>query len=159
MGDSSEFAKYDLRDTRYEIRDTKNYFVQKNNYERFICMSNVDFRNRTKLLGLRIIKLVEQLPNSIAAAAIGRQIVRSGLSIGANYRAARRAKSTRDHINKLKIVEEEADETMFWLEILAESKIVAPNRLQDLIRETDEIIAIIVASIKTLRKSKEIRSR
>lgn len=84
-------------------------------------MNEKIFKDRTKKLAISILKLVEKLPRSISADAMARQIVRSGMSIGANYRAACRAKSTADMINKLKIVEEESDETAYWLELLVET--------------------------------------
>ena len=74
--------------------------------------------------------------------------------VGANYRASCRAKSTADMINKLKMVEEEADETLYWMELLIESQIVSADKLEELIKETDEIISMIVASIRTLRNRK-----
>ena len=103
---------------------------------------------------IRVIRMVEALPNGTAANVIGRQIVRSASSVGSNYRAACRAKSTADMINKLKTVEEEADETLFWLEVLIESDLMLESRLQGLIRETNEILAMTISSIKTLRKRK-----
>jgi four helix bundle protein len=109
------------------------------------------FRERTKKLGVRIIRMVESLPESRAADVIGRQILPSATSVGANYRAACRAKSAADIINKLKIVEEEADETLYWQELLIEAELVSEARLADLMKETDEILAMTVASIKTLR--------
>ena len=95
--------------------------------------------------------MVDALPQSRSADVIGRQILRSATSVGANYRAACRAKSTADIINKLKIVEEEADETLFWQELLIEAELVPQARLAELITETNEILAMTVASIKTLR--------
>lgn len=114
-------------------------------------MRNDDFKKRTKNLGLRVINLAGQIPRTPAGRIIGNQLMRSATSVGANYRAACRAKSRKDQIIKLKIVEEEADETLFWLEMLSESGIVTSKRLQFLMKETDEIIAITVTSIKTLR--------
>ena len=114
-------------------------------------MNEQQFKKRTKSLGVRVIHMVEALPQSRAADVIGRQILRSATSVGANYRAACRAKSPADIINKLKIVEEEADETLFWQELLIEAELVSEARLADLMRETDEILAMTVASIKTLR--------
>jgi four helix bundle protein len=116
-------------------------------------------KKRTKQIGLEIIKLVDELPRKPSAWAISKQIIRSSTSLGANYRASCRAKSTPDFINKLKMVEEEADETIYWLEILEESKLVNPERLRDLKKETDEILSIIVASIKTLRQKENLRNR
>ncbi len=110
------------------------------------------FKERTKKLALRIMSLVETLPHTRSADVIARQIVRSASSIGANYRAACRAKSAPDMITKLKIVEEETDETVYWLELLAEGKRVSQSEIMALIRETNEILAMTVASIKTLRR-------
>jgi four helix bundle protein len=114
-------------------------------------MNEQQFKNRTKQLGVRIIRMVDALPQSRAADVIGRQMLRSATSVGANYRAACRAKSPADMINKLKIVEEEADETLFWQELLIESELVPQARLAELMIETDEILAMTIASIKTLR--------
>lgn len=113
--------------------------------------------HRTKTLALRVIKLSESLPKTRSADVIGRQMIRSATSVGANYRAACRAKSTADLINKLKIVEEEADETQYWLELLSEASILPAAQLVDLIKEVDEIIAMTVASIKTLRSQTKPR--
>ena len=114
-------------------------------------MDEQAFQNRTKKLAVRVIKMSEALPKSWAAEVIGKQIVRSSSSVGSNYRAACRAKSKPDMIHKLKIVEEEADETLFWLELLIESDLVAESRLKELMKETDELLAMTVASINTLR--------
>jgi len=110
------------------------------------------FRDRTKRLGLRVIRLVETLPSNGAAGVIGKQLLRSGTSVGANYRAACRAKSPADMLAKLAIVEEEADESLYWMELLIEAELISSTRLTDLMQETDEITALIVASIKTLRQ-------
>ncbi|WP_420632373.1 four helix bundle protein [Candidatus Leptofilum sp.] len=117
-------------------------------------MDKQQFQKRTKQLGVRIIKMTEALPNTRAADVVARQIIRSSTSVGSNYRAACRAKSTADMINKLKIVEEEADETLFWLEMLIETELMTQQKLQALHKETDEILAMTIASIKTLRKRK-----
>jgi four helix bundle protein len=114
-------------------------------------MNEQEFKNRTKQLGVRIIRMVDALPQRRSVDVIGRQILRSATSVGANYRAACRAKSPADIINKLKIVEEGADETLFWQELLVEADLVPESRLADLITETNEILAMTVASIKTLR--------
>jgi four helix bundle protein len=98
------------------------------------------------------------LPRTTAAEVIGRQLVRSAASVGANYRAACRGKSAADVIAKLGIVEEEADETAYWLELLAECGLVASARLADLLAETDEILAMTVASIKPLRSRQRATS-
>ena len=110
------------------------------------------FKKRTKQLALRVIKTVEVLPKNRTADVIGRQLIRSGTSIGANYRAACRGKSTADVIAKLRIVEEEADESSYWMELLIESGLLPEARLSELLQETSEIIAMTVASIRTLQK-------
>ena len=114
-------------------------------------MNEQQFKQRTKQLALRIIRLVEVLPKTSTAQVIGKQVLRSGTSVGANYRAACRAKSTPDILHKLAIVEEEADETLYWLELLVEAELVPEAKLKSLMNEVDEIIAMIVASIKTIR--------
>ena len=115
-------------------------------------MDQVEFKNRTKGLALRVIRLVDALPRSTTGSVIGRQLLLCATSVGANYRAACRARSTLDMIAKLKIVEEEADETLYWMELLAEAGIVPRERLDPLMGEADELLAMTVASIKTLRR-------
>lgn len=117
-------------------------------------MDEQTFKARTKNLAVAVIKQMDKLPHSRAADVIAKQIIRSGTSIGANYRAACRAKSTPDMINKMKIVEEESDETMYWLEILTETGFVSQEHVQDIYKETNEILAMTVASLKTLRNRK-----
>jgi four helix bundle protein len=109
------------------------------------------FKTRTKQLALRVIHLVESLPQTKTADVIGKQLLRSATSVGANYRAACRAKSKADLIAKLGIVEEEADETLYWLELLVESGLMTVDQLKNLMQEFNEILAMTVASIKTLR--------
>jgi len=114
-------------------------------------MDEHEFKRRTKGLGLRVIRLVEALPTGRTADVIGRQLIRSATSVGANYPAACRGKSAADVIAKLGVVEEEADETLYWLEMLVEAELVPQARLADLMSEANEIVAMTVASIKTLR--------
>ncbi len=114
-------------------------------------MTEQEFKDRTKQIALRVIRLVESLPNTSTAQIIGKQLLRSATSVGANYRAACRGKSTADILHKLAIVEEEADESLYWLELLVESKIISENKLSALMRDINEIVAMTVASIKTLR--------
>ena len=114
-------------------------------------MNEQQFKKRTKQLGLRVIRLVESLPPKTSAQVIGKQILRSATSVGANYRAACRAKSTADILHKLAIVEEESDETLYWLEMLVEAELVPESKLNNLMAETNEIISMIVSSIKTIR--------
>lgn len=117
-------------------------------------MNSNELKSRTKKFALRIIKLVESLPENKLTKVIGSQILRSGTSVGANYRSASRAKSTADFINKLKIVEEEADETLYWLEILIEANIIEASRLSELLKENNELIAIFVSTIKSTKNHK-----
>jgi four helix bundle protein len=107
--------------------------------------------HRTKAFALRIIKMTEALPKGQATITIGRQLLRSGTSVAANYRAVCRCKSKRDFIAKLAIVEEECDESLFWMEMLTESGLVAENHLADLMREATEILRMVVASGKTAK--------
>ena len=115
-------------------------------------MSEADLKKRTKAFALRVLKLVDALPKTTSGWALGAQLVRSGTSVAANYRAARRAKSTPHFLSKLGDVEEEADETLFWLELLEESGILPAKRLSALKQEADELVAIVVASINTAKK-------
>jgi four helix bundle protein len=113
-------------------------------------MNEQEFKQRTKALGLRVIKLVSSLPKTTVSEVIGKQLIRSGTSVGANYRAACRARSTADLIAKLRIVEEEADECLYWMELIVEAKLVDVANLRSIMSETNEILAMTVASIKTL---------
>jgi four helix bundle protein len=109
------------------------------------------FKERTKRFALAIVKLVETLPRTRTADVLGRQLLRSGTSVSANYRAACRGRSASDVVAKLGIVEEEADETIYWLELLADSGAVAAEKVDSMKREANELVAMTVASIKTLR--------
>jgi len=115
-------------------------------------MNELDLKKRTKAFALRVLKLADALPKTTSGRALAAQLVRSGTSVAANYRAARRAKSTAHFLSKLGDVEEEADETLFWLELLEESGILPTKRLSALKQEADELVAIIVASINTAKK-------
>ncbi|MFH1124834.1 MAG: four helix bundle protein [Pseudomonadota bacterium] len=117
-------------------------------------MNETQMKNRTKKFAKEIIRLCRKLPDNREGRLIGNQIFRSGTSVAANYRAACRARSTAEFISKLSIVEEEADETLFWLELIKEMEIIDKTSLGSLMQENDEIIAITVSSIKTSRKKK-----
>lgn len=114
-------------------------------------MNEQELLQRTKHFALRTLRVSEALPQSFAARHIGGQLLRAGTSVGANYRAACRARSRADMAAKLAIVEEEADECIFWMEMLIEAEVLPASRLADLLREANEILAITVASRKTLR--------
>lgn len=103
-------------------------------------------------MALDVMKMTETLPKSTTGNVIARQIIRSATSVGANYRAASRAKSNADFINKMKIVEEEADETCYWLELIVEGNLLNRDKVAHLMSEANQITAMTVASIKTARK-------
>jgi four helix bundle protein len=117
-------------------------------------MTPDEMQARTKAFALRVIRLTEALPQSRTGEVIGRQLLRSGTSVGANYRAVRRAKSSADFVNKLRIVLEEADESAYWMELLIESGTIGEGRLKELHKEADELTAILVASINSARGDK-----
>jgi len=117
-------------------------------------MKPEEFKQRTKAFAVRIIKLVDGLPNARSTNAIANQLVRSGTSVGANYRAACRAKSKADFISKLGTVEEEADETLYWMELLIDAGKVKAARLSSLVKEAGEILAMVCASLNTARSRK-----
>ena len=110
-----------------------------------------ELKDRTKAFALRVIRLVEALPTGRTTDVIGRQLLRAGTSVGANYRAACRGKSRKEFVSKLGTVEEECDESLFWMELLVEAGLVPSDRLAELMTEPDEILSIIVASRKTAR--------
>lgn len=114
-------------------------------------MTPEELKERMKQFALRVIRLVNALPKGKAAEVIGWQLIRSATSVGSNYRAACRARSRAEFIAKLGIVEEEIDESAYWLELLVESGIMPAERLDGLIQEANELTAIVVASRKTAR--------
>jgi four helix bundle protein len=111
-------------------------------------------RDRTKQYALRVIRLYTALPKSTLGQVFGKQVLRSGTSVAANFREASRARSDAEFVAKLGTVEQELDETMLWMELLVESGMVKPDKLQPLHRETEELLKIIVAAIKKT-KAKE----
>ena len=120
-----------------------------------MVMEKKDLKERTKSFALKIIKVVEMLPKGRTTDILGRQLLGAGTSVGANYRAACRAKSTADFISKMGIVEEEADETIYWMELLIESGLISKNDLIHLLDEANQILAITISSIKTARRGKK----
>jgi four helix bundle protein len=110
-----------------------------------------EFKKRTNAFALRIIRLAESLPDTPTARVMRNQMLRCGRSVGANYRAACRAKSKPDFISKMGTVEEEADETIYWMELLIDAEVVKRSLIGDLLKEADEILSIVVTSIKTAR--------
>jgi four helix bundle protein len=108
-------------------------------------------QNRTKRFALRIVKLYRSLPKSEEGRILGKQLLRSGTSIGANYCAACRARSRAEFVAKLGIVLEEADETAFWLDLMQEAGIFPETRLRDIVRESRELVSIFVTSVRTAK--------
>ena len=117
-------------------------------------VNNDELKSRTKNFSLRVIKLVESLPQTQTAKILGNQLLRSATSVAANYRAACRAKSNADFIAKMGIVEEEADESVYWIEMLVETNLVKINLVENLLDEANQLVAIFVSSIKTARGGK-----
>ncbi len=122
-------------------------------------MKPQDLKERTLNFTVLIMNFIETLPNTRSVGIISDQILRASSSVGANYRAARRAKSGRDFINKLKIVEEETDETLYWLEVLERRKLGPPNALNGLIQEAHELLAIFVTSINTAKSNQGLQNQ
>ena len=155
---------YDLRFTIYGLRFTIFF---KGSYYLLILdrlmfeitksqeMDKKIFQEKTMNLAVRILRMVESMPQTNVANVLGKQIIRSSTSVGANYRAACRAKSPRDFINNLKIVEEEADETLFWLEMIEKSGIITIGKLDNLKLETNQVVSMVVSSLKTLKTQKK----
>lgn len=112
---------------------------------------NDEFRDRTKKFALRVIKLFQALPKTDEARIIGKQLLRSGTSVGANFRAATRARSRAEFYSKLSIADEEADESLFWMEILTEAGIISGQKLESLTKEALEITKITSVSRKTFK--------
>lgn len=112
-----------------------------------------EMKQRTRRFGVRVYRVVESLPARSTAGILGKQLLRCGTSVGANYRAACRGRSPAEFRAKLGIVEEECDEAIYWLELLIETGLLPSERLDDLIGEANEILAIIVTSINTSKRS------
>ena len=113
-----------------------------------------DLKARTKTFAVRVIRLVERMPRTRTADIIGKQLLRCATSVGANYRAACRGKSSADFIAKMGIVEEEADEAVYWMELLMEAGAVRKDDIAELLNEANQLVAITVASIRTARRNK-----
>lgn len=122
-------------------------------------MTKAELIDRTKQLALRVIRLLDSLPKNTTSEILGKQLLRSATSVGANYRAACRAKITVDFINKLAIVEEEADESIYWIELLVDSGQVRANLTTNLLAEFDEIVSIAVSVIRTSKDKRNPKSQ
>jgi four helix bundle protein len=112
-------------------------------------MNEIELKKRTKQFALRVIRLIAALPKTVEGRAIANQLVRSGTSVGANYRAACRGRSKPEFVAKLGTVEEEADESAFWMELIIEGQLMKPKQVELLLQEANELVAIMVASRKS----------
>ena len=116
-------------------------------------MDSIELKARTKDFSLRVIKLVDALPTTIIGRTIGNQLVRSGTSVGANYRAACRARSRNEFISKIGVVIEESDESVFWLELIIDTNLLKKELVDSLLKEANEITAIMVASSNSSKRN------
>ena len=117
-------------------------------------MNKKELQNRTKAFHIAVIKICEHLPRNSAGFELAKQLIRSAGSVGANYRAATRAKSNDDFIYKIEIVIEEADESMYWLEICEEANLIAQELTKPLLKESNELVSIFVATVKTAKSKR-----
>ncbi len=120
-------------------------------------MDKIQLKNRTKNFAIRVFKMVEKLPRSNGAEVITYQLLKASSSVAANYRAVCRAKSKADFINKLKIVEEESDESLFWLEFIEDLELIQKKLLKDLIKEANELVSIFTAALKTSKTNNKYK--
>lgn len=114
-------------------------------------MTSDELKQRTKTFALRVIRLVENLPNNMTGKVLGNQLIRSATSVGANYRAACRSRSKQEFVSRIKVVEEESDESLFWLELIMEKNIFKLEKINGLIKEEDELTAIFTSTNKTAK--------
>jgi len=117
-------------------------------------LNKEELKERTKLFGLRIIKLVDVLPNTMAGWALGKQLIRAGTSVGANYRAACRGRSKKEFAVRLGVVLEEADESSYWLELIMDGELLPRPQVESLHQEADELAAIFFTTIRTTKNAK-----
>ena len=118
-------------------------------------MNREELKARTKAFAVRVVKMTESLPKTRAANIVARQVIRSATSVGANYRAACRGRSHREFTAKIGVVAEEADESLYWLEILVETGLMSKAKLENLTKEADELTAIFTAASHTARKNRD----
>ena len=112
-----------------------------------------ELRKRTRAFALEVVRLVESLPNTRTASVLGTQLLRCGTSVGANYRASCRARARAEFVAKMGIVEEEADEAIYWMELLVESGVLPQTKAQELLDEANQILAMVVSSINTAKRA------
>ncbi len=141
------------------LPNRSRYMAQPKRLRFSYCVMNEpkrqDLQCRTRLFALAVIRLADVLPRTMAASVIGKQLIRCATSVGANYRAACHGKSTADFIAKLKICEEEADESCYWLDLLKSADIMPPQRIDNLCDEAGQLAAIFATACKTAKKNAE----
>jgi four helix bundle protein len=115
-------------------------------------MTPKELKDRTRRFAVDVMQLCRELPTTLDGRVVGQQLIRCATSVGANYRASCRARSRAEFVAKLGTVEEEADESLYWLELIVESKLAAPARVERLLKEADQLTAIFVASLKTAKR-------
>lgn len=122
-------------------------------------MDKCELQDRTKQFALRVLKLLDAVPRTPAGRVISRQLVRAATSVGANYRSACRARSRAEFAAKLGIAVEEADESLYWLELMRDSELVSEDKLSFLLKEADELTAILVSGRKSAVNTSNIKNR
>jgi four helix bundle protein len=115
-------------------------------------MTPKELKDRTKRFAVDVMQLCRELPTTVDGRSVGQQLIRCATSVGANYRASCRARSRAEFIAKMGTVEEEADESLYWLELIVDARLATPDRVKRLMKEADELTAIFVASIKTAKR-------
>ena len=115
-------------------------------------MSRQDMKGRFNAFALRVVRLVAALPQGRVGDVLWRQLLKSGTSIGANFREAQRASSKRHFVTILEIALREADETLYWLELLQAASVIKPQRLEEIVRECDELVAILISSVRSAKR-------
>ena len=126
-------------------------FSEEDSRSKYFIMTKAELKQRTKQFALRIIKVADALPKTTAGFVIGKQLIKAGTAVAANYRAACKARSDEEFLSKITIVEEESDESLFWLEMILESGMLSKKHLNDLVKEADELTAIFTSTGKTMK--------
>ncbi len=144
--------EFQSSDFKCQIADLE-YGFRSSGFKRGIDMNSDEMRARTKDFALRVIRLVTALPEGRVADILGRQLLRSGTSVGANYREALRGSSRKQFIYSTEIALREADETLYWLELIAAAEIMPAPRLSEIMRECRELVAILAATVRTSKRN------
>jgi four helix bundle protein len=141
-----------VQNAEYE-NEVRSVRIESDNHERTQSMNNENLKHRTRQFALAVINLIETLPRDRVSDVVGRQLLRSGTSVGANYRSATRARSAADFVAKMGLVEEEADESAYWTDLLEATGRLSSTMALPIMQEAGELTAIAIASIRTARRS------